>query len=54
MEMTAAEKIVLVEKITGTGVVWDEEDYHITLRIMNLMYHVLYHGVTYEKRPRQG
>lgn len=43
MEMTAAEKIALVEKITGTGVVLDEKDYHITLRIMNLVYHVLHH-----------
>lgn len=52
--MTAEEKAASVERVVGSGVIWNEKNYHITLRIMNLMYHVMYHGVTYGKRPEQG
>lgn len=49
MKMTAEEKAALVEKVVGSGVVWDDENWPSTLRLMNLMYYVLYHEVTSEK-----
>lgn len=42
MEMTASEKIALVERMTGNGVVWDDENWPDTLKVMNLVYHYLY------------
>lgn len=48
--MTAEEKSALVEKITGSGVIWDDENWPSTLWLMNWMYHIMYHGVAREKR----